>query len=260
MSQGGRPDDGIRLSLVVPAYREVATIATTVARVRDELGGAIGGDDLEIVVVDDGSGDGTDDAARAAGADRVVTQPENRGKGAAVRAGVAVAGGRTIAFTDADLSYAPIQVVGLLERVEEGWDMVVGDRHHPRSEAAVRTSTLRSLGSRAVNLVVRLVVRGRYRDTQCGLKAFRAVTARSLFGRSRVDGFAFDVELFALAERDGLRITTAPVEVVNSATTTVHVVQDTVRLLGDVLAIRRRLRRGDYDRAPAPTDPGPGAH
>ena len=114
-----------RLSLVIPAFREEARIAGTVERVRAELGHAVGDGQLEIVVVDDGSGDATAERARAAGADVVVVQPENRGKGAAVRARMLAASGRTRAFTDADLAYAPAQVVRLLDAVEGGWDVVV---------------------------------------------------------------------------------------------------------------------------------------
>jgi len=124
----------VRLSVVVPAYAEADDIGATIARLRDELGGLDGG--LEIVVVDDGSPDDTAAAARASGADQVIEQRPNRGKGAAVRAGVLAATGRTVAFTDADLSYSPDQLRVLLEQVEAGWDVVVGSRRHPEAEAA----------------------------------------------------------------------------------------------------------------------------
>ena len=88
------------------------------------------------MVVDDGSGDGTAEAARAAGADQVLVQPANRGKGAAVRAGMLAANGRTVAFTDADLAYAPAQLVPLLAGVEDGWDVVVGQPAPHRDDDA----------------------------------------------------------------------------------------------------------------------------
>ncbi len=91
-----------------------------------------------MVVVDDGSTDGTADAALAAGADQVVVLPGNRGKGAAVRAGVAVARGRTIAFTDADLAYSPDQLLAVIGEVEAGWDVAVGSRRHPQTPGRVR--------------------------------------------------------------------------------------------------------------------------
>ncbi len=240
----------VRLSLVIPAYREVERIGPTVRRVREELGPLVGPGELEIVVVDDGSGDGTGDAARAAGADVVLVEPRNRGKGAAVRRGVEAASGRAVAFTDADLAYAPAQVARLLERVEEGWDVVVGSRYHADTTTVVRARLLREAGSRVVNLATRLVLRGRHSDTQCGLKAFRADVARILFAHTRIDGFAFDVELFMLAERYGLSLTEVPVDVENTATSTVRVARDALRLLADLVRIRAGARRGDYAAAP----------
>jgi len=235
-----------RLSVVVPSFRE-PSIGDTVERLRAELADVARLGGLEIVVVDDGSGDDTADLAVAAGADQVVRLPQNRGKGAAVRAGMLAAQGRVIAFTDADLSYAPEHLARLLDDVEAGWDVVVGNRSHPDSQTLAPTSRLRLLGSRAINALTRLVLAGRYPDTQCGLKAFRAETARSIFGRTRLDGFAFDVEVLHLVEREGWSITDAPVQVENSARSTVNVGRDAVRLARDLIRVRRWSRDGAYD-------------
>ena len=133
---------------------------------------------LEVVVVDDGSTDGTARRGPLAGADQVIVLPVNRGKGAAVRAGMLAARGRTLAFTDADLSYSPDHLVDLLEQVESGWDVVVGSRRHDDTTTLVRARRVREIGGRAINLLTRLVLLGKYRDTQCGLKAFRSDVAR----------------------------------------------------------------------------------
>ena len=101
-------------------------------------------------MVDDGSRDGTADAARRGGADQVVEQPVNRGKGAAVRAGMLVARGRTVAFTDADLAYPPVQLLALLDQVESGWDVVVGSRRHVETSTLVRARRLREMTGPAV--------------------------------------------------------------------------------------------------------------
>ncbi|NLV55367.1 MAG: glycosyltransferase [Acidimicrobiales bacterium] len=236
-----------RLSVVVPAYREADRIGATVARIRAELTPTVGADDVEVVVVDDGSGDGTDRAARDADADEVVVLARNRGKGAAVRAGVAVATGRTIAFTDADLSYPPAQIERLLVAVEDGWDVVVGSRTHTDTATLVRARRVRELGGRLVNLCTHAVLLGAYRDTQCGLKAFRSDVARSLFARSRIDGFAFDVELFHLAERDGLSVREVPVEVAHADRSSVRAVRDGLRLVRDLGRIVAHGRAGHYD-------------
>ncbi|MFN8017747.1 MAG: glycosyltransferase [Acidimicrobiales bacterium] len=206
---------------------------------------AVGG--LEVLVVDDGSGDGTGAAARAAGADRVIELPVNRGKGAAVRAGVLAASGRTIAFTDADLSYAPGQIEGLARAVEEGWDVVVGNRHHRDSTTIVEAGGMRRIGGRGINLATRLVLSTPRADTQCGLKAFEHQVGKVLFGRTQIDGFAFDVEVLHLAERYDLAILEVPVEVANSERSTVHVARDAFRLLVDLVRIRQADRHGHYD-------------
>jgi dolichyl-phosphate beta-glucosyltransferase len=203
--------------------------------------------DVELVVVDDGSRDGTADAARAAGADQVVVLADNRGKGAAVRAGVLAATGRTVAFTDADLSYPPGQIADLLAEVEAGWDVVVGSRVHTETSTLVRARAVRELGGRLINLTTHAVLLGAHRDTQCGLKAFRSDVARSLFARTRVDGFAFDVEVFHLAERDRLSLREVPVQVANAERSSVHVVRDGLRIVRDLARIVRDGRAGRYD-------------
>ncbi|MEZ5139855.1 MAG: glycosyltransferase [Acidimicrobiales bacterium] len=241
------PAGDVRLSVVVPAFREVAHVAGTVARVREELADVAADGGLEVVVVDDGSGDGTADAARVAGADVVLELHPNQGKGGAVRAGMRAARGRTRAFTDADLSYAPHQIRGLLERVEEGWDVVVGDRYHEGSTTLVEAGRLRRVGGRAINLATRAVLVGRHPDTQCGLKALRGDVADVLFAHTRIDGFAFDVELIHLVERHGLSLVEVPVEVANSDRSTVHVARDALRLLGDLARIRAAGASGAYD-------------
>jgi glycosyltransferase involved in cell wall biosynthesis len=235
-----------RLSVVVPAFRE-PRIGSTVERLRTELASIASDGGLEIVVVDDGSGDGTADAARAAGADQVIELPQNRGKGGAVRAGVLAANGRTVAFTDADLAYAPIQIVGLLERVEAGWDVVVGNRRHPETSTVVRAVPLREMGSRMVNVATHALLLGQYRDTQCGLKAFRSDVGRVLFSAGRLDGFAFDIEVLHLVERHRLSLSEVPVAVENSERSTVRAARDGLRLLRDLVRIRRWARQGVYE-------------
>ncbi len=241
------PPGDRRLSVVVPAYREEDRIASSVAAIRTALGPVEREGGLEIVVVDDGSDDDTAGQAERAGADAVVRQPANQGKGAAVRAGMLAARGRVVAFTDADLAYAPEQILPLLERVEAGWDVVVGSRQHVDTRTVVRAGRLREVGGRIINVLTGLALLGRYRDTQCGLKAMRSDVARLVFGHARIDGFAFDVEVFALVERYRLTLAEVPVEVVNSSRSTVNVARDAARLVRDLFRIRRWARLGYYE-------------
>ena len=242
-------EDGPRLSVIVPAFREADRIGTTLEAIRREL--TFDDEDgveqtLEIVVVDDGSTDDTTAQAQAAGADQVITLPENKGKGAAVRAGMLAATGRTRAFIDADLAYSPDQILGLLERVEDGWDVVVGSRGHTSTTTLVKAGRLREIGSRVVNLLTSVALLGQYRDTQCGLKAFSADAAERIFSVARIDRFAMDIEVIFLVERLGLTLHEVPVTVTNSERSTVHVVRDTARLLRDVVRIRVLAKNGTY--------------
>ena len=236
-----------RLSIVIPAYKAADVIGSTVARLRDEVGSAIGAGELEIVVVDDGSADATAARAEEAGADHVIRLPENRGKGAAVRAGMLAGRGRTIAFTDADLAYEPVLLLRLIEQVEAGWDVVVGSRAHIETVQLVRAGRLRALGSRLINLISLAVLLGAYRDTQCGLKAFRSDAARAIFAKARIDRFAFDIEVFHLAERERLALVEVPVTVTNTEASTVRLGLDSLRLLVDMVRIRRLAGQGAYD-------------
>ena len=242
------------MSVVIPAYTEAERIGDTVAEVRAALADVDAAEQFEVVVVDDGSADDTAERARAAKADQVLVLPENRGKGAAVRAGVLAARGRTIAFTDADLSYPPHQLVRLLTEIEAGFDVVVGSRKHIEATTLVRGRRLRVLSGRIFNLLTLAVLLGQYRDTQCGIKAFRSDVARTLFSRARIDGFAFDVEVFHLIERDRLSLKEVPVALANSETSTVRVVRDAVRVVRDVFRIRRWARQGRYAMGPDPVE------
>jgi len=236
----------VRLSVVIPAYHEGERVEATVERLRAALA-PLGEGEVELVIVDDGSGDGTDEFARQAGADQVIVHPENRGKGAAVRSGVLAARGRTVAFTDSDLSYPPEQLLRLLSEVESGFDVVVGSRKHIEAITLARGKRMRELSGRVFNTLTLVVLLGQYRDTQCGLKAFRSDVARTLFAQSRIDGFAFDVELFALVEHHGFSLEEVPVALANSETSTVRVGVDAVQMVRDVFRVRRWMRSGDYE-------------
>jgi dolichyl-phosphate beta-glucosyltransferase len=248
----------------VPAYGEADRIGDTVRRLSEHLADVAADGGVEIVVVDDGSPDATADAALAAGAAQVVVQPHKRGKGAAVRAGVAAARGRTVVFTDADLAYGPDQIPPVLAAVEDGWDVAIGDRRHPSSTTLAPPSRLRAWGSRAVGWWGYAVLLGSFRDTQCGLKGFRSDVARFLADRARVDGFAFDIELLHLVERHQLSLIEVPVAVTNSSRSTVRMARDTARLTIDLLRIRHWSAvgayeaDGDFAAAPAPLGAHPG--
>jgi putative flippase GtrA len=254
-SRPGPPGD-LRLTVVVPAFDEPGRIGDAVEALRTALAAVDASGGVEVLVVDDGSSDATADEAEAAGA-RVVRLPANLGKGGAVRAGVLASRGRCVAFTDADLAYPPDLLLDLLAAVEEGSDVAVGNRWHPASRTVAPPSLLRTASGRAFNLLTATVLLGQYRDTQCGLKAFRSDVARQIFRRTRLDGFAFDVEVLHLVERDRLSLAEVPVTLVATSGSTVRVVVDAVRMVRDLFKVRRWAGQGRYDRAAPVVEVGP---
>lgn len=238
----------VGLSVVVPAYREQDVIASTLAALRAGLEGVASGDALELIVVDDGSDDATSARAGLAGADRVITFERNRGKGAAVRAGVLAASGDVVAFTDADLQYPPDRLVAVLGRLDDRTGAVVGNRGPSGGRLARRVGTrVVSQLARRLVLADAVSVRECIEDTQCGLKAFRRDVARDVFSRSRVDRFGFDVEILLLLSL--LEVPTA-VQSVEATTTprrsSVRMLRDGAGIVRDLLRIRSWRRRGAY--------------
>lgn len=240
----------MRFSVVIPAYREAERIANTVRQLRDALSAVHEAGGVEIVVVDDGSDDGTAAAAAAAGADVVERFEDNQGKGAAVRAGFRAASGTVVAFTDADLAYPAHQLSGLLQEVERGADVVVGDRRHGASTEVTPASALRRTGSWIATAACRVLRLAHVNDTQCGLKAFSGPAAQRLIEMSVMDRFAFDVEILHLAHHLGLKVTQVPVTVINSNASSVRVVSDGWRLVLDMIRIRVRVLLGRYEASP----------
>jgi len=233
--------------VVLPAFEEGLRVADSIARVRAELAELDAAGDLQVVVVDDGSSDDTAAKAREAGADLVIVNPRNRGKGGAVKAGVAGSTGATVAFTDIDLAYAPGQIAELLRRVEAGAPVVVGSRWLPTTTTgtgSANPSLGRAVASRLFNVATFASV-GVWRDTQCGLKAFDRAVASQLFDRVSLDGFSFDVEIFLAARAAGISVTDVPVTLDEAAGTTVRLAGQ-VRAVRDLIRLRRKMRRGDY--------------
>ena len=225
------------LSVVVPAFNEERRLGPTL----DELRAlpALIGADVEIVVADDGSTDRTRSVALDAGVS-VVSLP-HRGKGSAVRAGLSRARGRVRGFCDADSSYGPAAIAALHAAIVAGADVAIASRRADGSTYDVRPPRLRALSGSVFNGIVHLITPLPVRDSQGGLKLFRAGAAEAIFCRQHVDGFAFDVEVLALAARLGFTIAEVPVHCVHSDGSKVAIVVDSMRMLRDVVHVRREL-------------------
>jgi dolichyl-phosphate beta-glucosyltransferase len=241
-----QPSDRPHLSVVVPVFNEALRVGACVEGATAYL--AAQTYRSELIVVSDGSTDATVQIARAAGAGRaqVIDTPMNRGKGFAVRTGVLAAAGSHVLFSDVDFSTPIHEVERFVAAVGAGFDVVVGSRALPDSDVRIRQAWWRQSMGRTFNHFVRAATGVEMRDTQCGFKCFRRDAARAIFSRARVDRFAFDVELLCIAQRLGLRVAELPVIWADDARSKVHPIRDSLRMLADLAAIRRRDARGDY--------------
>lgn len=231
---------GLELSVVLPAFNE----SRRLPRALPTLIEALDGDTTELIVVDDGSDDDTAQVAAEHLASfprgRVVRLPVNAGKGAATRIGVSRARGQAVVFMDADLATDPASLAPLVEALDT-CDVAIGSRSHPDSviEGASRS---RSVMGRGFNLVCRVGGAVDHRDTQCGFKGFRGPAAKVLFHLSRLNGFAFDVELLMLAGKLGLRVAEVPVHWTAVPGSTVDPLRDPLPMALDVVRSRVRWR------------------
>ncbi|MFP6663730.1 MAG: bifunctional glycosyltransferase/class I SAM-dependent methyltransferase [Deltaproteobacteria bacterium] len=233
------------LSLIIPAFEEAERLPVTL----DALHRAAARLDreVELIVVDDGSTDATATVAEQYGA-RVVRLPENRGKGAAVSAGVRAARHPLIAFTDADCPYDLDSLGPMLAAIEAGrCDIAIGARDLPGSGVNLGYGILRRLSGQAFSFLTWLAIGLPFRDSQCGLKAFRADTARELFAMRTIEGFGFDFEILAAALAVGHRVERFPVLLTHSDDSRIQLLRDSLRMAVDLLRVRRALRRRAYD-------------
>ncbi|MEA2600666.1 MAG: dolichyl-phosphate beta-glucosyltransferase [Acidobacteriota bacterium] len=236
------------ISVVLPCYRSADLARRSADRLARFLGEAFAS--YEVVVVDDGGGD-FDASWPEEGPIRLLRLPVNRGKGAAVRAGMLASRGRVRVFTDVDL---PFELEPILTSAcfitERGFHLAIGDRTLPGSSYALDVGWRRRLASGIFSKLVGIFLTGGFFDTQCGFKAFRGDVAEGLFGVSRIDRFAFDVELLYVALLYRTDIKRIPVQLHNNETSVVRLLQDSFRMLLDVGKIRLLAWRGAY-RSPA---------
>jgi dolichyl-phosphate beta-glucosyltransferase len=234
------------LSVVIPAYNEESRLPATLDRVSAYLSSR--GGPYEVLVVVNGSTDGTAEVTKAA-SERdpnlrlILTQL--RGKGLAVRIGVSEAQGERILFCDADLSTPIEEAVALADLLDERSQLVIASREG-HGARRVGEPYSRHLMGRVFNLLVRALAVPGIQDTQCGFKAFTRACAFDVFPRLTTGGFGFDVELLYIARKRGYRIREVPVTWEYRSSSRVDPLRDTIRMFADVLRVRRNDLRGVY--------------
>jgi dolichyl-phosphate beta-glucosyltransferase len=231
------------LSVVIPAYNEAERLPRSLDRILEFLRGR--GGSYEVIVVDDGSTDGT--AGRVAESATVIRHEQNRGKGHAVRTGMLRARGQRRLMTDADLSTPIEELPRLMARMDEGFGIVIASRALEASRIEVRQPWYREGMGRLFNVFVRVLALPGLKDTQCGFKLFTAEAAADAFGPARLDGFSFDVESLFIARQRGHRIAEVPVVWRNDAATRVGLWRGFVAF-ADLLRIRMNDWAGRYRR------------
>src|SRR6476646_4735269 len=228
------------LSVVIPAYNEEQRLPRTIEQIEQYLGGRRL--DYKLIIVDDGSTDGTrqvmDAAAERNSRVRLEALPANRGKGGALAAGVAVARGDEVLVTDADLS-TPIEELEKLDAaLQAGAGVAIASRAVKGSRVEIAQPIYRVLMGKVFNLIVQVVLLPGIWDTQCGFKLFRADVAKPVFAALTTDGFGYDPEVLYLAKRRGVKIAEVPVVWRHSAPTKVMAWRSSLDMFKHVLRVR----------------------
>jgi dolichyl-phosphate beta-glucosyltransferase len=230
------------LSIVIPCYNEETRLPRTIQQVERFLDSKDIG--YELILVDDGSSDGTrkvmDAAAERNRSVRVEALPRNRGKGRALAEGVAAAKGSEVLVTDADLSTPIEELPKLQAELDRGAGVAIASRAVRGSRVEISQPFYRVLMGKAFNLLVQAVLLPGIWDTQCGFKLFRGDVAREAFAELTTDGFGYDPEVLYRAKKRGVRIAEVPVVWRNSAPTKVSPIKSSLDMFRHVLRIRFR--------------------
>lgn len=242
MTEANEP---IHLSLIIPAYNEALRLPPTLARVLEYL--AAQPYTTELIIVDDGSSDGTGEVAEAAICEfplhRVLRNEPNRGKALSVKRGLLEGRGEYLLFSDADLSTPIEETEKILAALDAGADVAIASRQLPGSVLTVHQPWYREFAGRLFGWINQFVLLPGIPDSQCGFKAFRREAAHEILAHQKLSGWAFDAELMFIARKLGLKIAQVPVTWTNDPNSKVKMLQDGAKMVMDLFRIRRLHRR-----------------
>lgn len=240
--------ENITLSLIIPAFNEEKIINKTLATVTQFLKDKKY--PWEIIVVDDGSSDNTSKIVKKTknAKIRLVKLSANKGKGAALRAGIKVAKGDYILYSDADLSVSIANIDKFMDYLKRNFDLVIGSRRIEGAEIAVHQSWLREMMGRAFTLLTRLILFMNISDFTCGFKGFKKAVAKDIFSKSTIDRWAYDSEILFIAKIQGYRIKEIPIVWKNRQDTRVVLKNVVFETLKDLLKIRINHFSGRYNK------------
>ena len=236
-------------SIIIPAYNESARVGATLEKVLALV--AQRGWDAEIIAVDDGSRDNTVEVIRGYEERnpclQLLQNPGNRGKGYSVRNGMLHAQGELLLFSDADLSSPIEEADKLFAAIAGGADIAIGSRWLCRDLQTQRQPFYRQIFGRIFNLMLRATLGLRFKDTQCGFKAFTYRAAKTIFPMQKIERWGFDPELLYLARKKGFKVAEVPVEWAHSEGTRISPLRDGARMFAEMLKIRWNGLTGKYD-------------
>ena len=246
--QRGNMQENIALSVIIPAYNEESNIASTLSEVSGFLKKK--GFTYEILVVDDGSSDGTVSKAMEIVENlpemNVIESKPNRGKGYVVREGMGVARGRYLMFMDADNATSIRELDKFLPYLEEGYDAVIGSRRLKDSEIVVPESALRIFMGNVYIILSRILIGGRVTDFNCGFKAYKKEAAVKIFSKQKMNDWSFDTELIFLLKKFNMKIKEVPVKWEHKADSKVEPLKAGIESFLSLVKIRWTDIRGEY--------------
>ncbi len=226
------------LSLIIPAYNEEQRIKSSLDYALEFF--ATKSLSYEIIVVDDGSSDSTVEIANSFASDiiKVIRQPHNMGKGAAVTRGMLEAKGEIRVFSDADFSTPVKEIDKVITAMSIGTEVFIGSRALDYSMIKKHQPAYREFMGKTFNKLVQLFLISGIKDTQCGFKGFTAKAAQDIFSKMKIKGFGFDLEIIYLADKLGFAISEVPVEWYNDDRSTVNPIKDSITMFFDIFKVK----------------------